>query len=109
MWFSQSQDIANLGGSSLVMSIHNGSLSQLLSVVYPEYEWLPWKFTKAPKFWEDVKNQRKFMDWAGKELKIKEINDWNKVSNQVFFCFLQRFIFFQGSHESGRNFPVTFA
>ena len=45
--------------------------------VYPEYDWLPWKFEKCPKkYWHDVKNERKFMDWAGKELNVKEMSDW---------------------------------
>ena len=56
----------------------------MLSNVYPEYEWLPWKFTKCPNFyWEDVNNQRKFLDWVGKELGIKEFSDWYKVRFEV--------------------------
>jgi hypothetical protein len=53
----------------------------LLAKVYPEYDWLPWKFPKVPqKFWDDVKNQRKFMEWAEKQL---HVTDWHKVSHQV--------------------------
>ena len=56
----------------------------LLSAAFPEYEWLPWKFNKCPRnFWDDLKNQRKFMDWAGKELGIKEMSDWYKVMEKV--------------------------
>ena len=60
------------------------SLSKLLANVYPEYEWLPWRFSKCPQnYWGDVNNQKKFVNWAGKELKIKELSDWYKVTNQV--------------------------
>ena len=53
--------------------------------MYPEYEWLPWKFDAAPRhYWESLENQRKFMDWAGKELGIKEMSDWYKVSQKDF-------------------------
>ena len=56
----------------------------LLSKMYPDYNWLPWKFKKCPrKYWDDVNNQRKFMDWAGKMLNIKDINDWSKVTTKV--------------------------
>ena len=56
----------------------------LLSAAFPEYEWLPWKFNKCPRnFWDDLKNQRKFMDWAGKELGIKDMSDWYKVMQKV--------------------------
>ena len=54
-----------------------------MSAVYPQYDWLPWKFTKSPgKIWEDDKNKRKFLEWAGKELGIKELSDWYKVSTK---------------------------
>ena len=59
------------------------SISKLLTVIYPDYEWLPWKFKCPQNFWDDIKNQRKFIDWAGKELGIKDMNDWYKVTIQV--------------------------
>ena len=67
-----------------LINIHNGSLQQTLSAVYPEYEWLPWKFARSPqKYWSEKKNQRKFMEHAGKELGIKDMSDWYKVSIKV--------------------------
>jgi hypothetical protein len=52
--------------------------------VFPTYEWLPWKFASIPKnYWDDVNNQIKFINWAGKELKIKEMSDWYNVSYKV--------------------------
>ena len=72
-----------MGGEGLVEK-YKGSIINLLSAVYPEYDWLPWKFGKTPQaFWEDVNSQKKFMEWAGKELQIKEKNDWYKIANNV--------------------------
>jgi hypothetical protein len=52
--------------------------------MYPDYRWLPWKFGKCPRnFWDDMKNQKEFMDWAGKHFKVKEISDWYNVSFNV--------------------------
>ena len=63
---------------------YNYSPSQLLKSVFPEYEWLPWKFDKCPqKFWENKGNQRLFMHWAAKELKINDMSDWYKISQSV--------------------------
>ena len=32
--------------------------------MYPDYNWLPWRFERVPRhFWEDKKNQRNFLDW----------------------------------------------
>jgi hypothetical protein len=63
---------------------YNSSPYLLLSSVFPDQEWLPWKFANAPKnFWNQIENQRKFMDWAGKQLNIKDMSDWYKVTQEV--------------------------
>jgi hypothetical protein len=98
------KDLIDLGGSFLL--VHGApSLHKLLSVIYPEYNWLPWKFDKSPKFfWGDTKNQRKFMEWASKELKIKEMSDWYQKSHQVkHFLFFQEILIFQDLLELGGN------
>jgi hypothetical protein len=53
--------------------------------VYPEYEKLPWKYQQrvSSEFWEDGSNQKKFVDWAATEFKIKEMNDWYRISLNV--------------------------
>jgi hypothetical protein len=52
--------------------------------MFPEYEWLPWKFSHSAKhFWEDVRNQRRFMEWAAKQLNIKGQSDWYNVTYMV--------------------------
>jgi hypothetical protein len=77
--------LVKIGGGSLLMN-HKNSRLQLLQNAYPEYNWLPWKFDVLPhKFFDNVNNQRKFMEWAGKELKIKEMSDWYKITNKDMF------------------------
>ena len=72
-----------MGGGS-ILEKYKGSLVALLKSMYPENDWLPWKFASCPQnYWDDLKNQRKFMDWAGKELKIKEQSDWYKITQKV--------------------------
>jgi hypothetical protein len=42
---------------------------------------LPWKFLKTPKnYWGDDNNKKKYLYWLGKQLGIKELNDWYKVT-----------------------------
>ena len=80
------QDLHKKLGSS-VIEAHNKSPYLLLSSVYPEYEWLPWKFgfNRSPRnWWDDVSNQRKYMDWVSKELHINKLSDWYNVSHKVF-------------------------
>jgi hypothetical protein len=80
---TKKKQIKEMGGSALVEQ-YKQSLLLLLSGVFPGYEWVPWRFEKcASGVWHDERNQRNFMEWAGKELKIKEMSDWYKVTNQV--------------------------
>jgi hypothetical protein len=81
------QELVDIGGlsPSQLRKKYSG-LDQLLSEAYPEYDWLPWKFSACPpKYWDDLKNQRKFMDWASKQLNITDMSDWYKVTDKVTF------------------------
>jgi hypothetical protein len=56
----------------------------MLSTLYPEYDWLPWKFAQSPKkFWDDISNQKRFLEWAGNQLGVKQYSDWYKVTPKV--------------------------
>jgi hypothetical protein len=55
----------------------------MLSQLYPEYQWLPWRFTPVPLgFWDNVKNQRTVIEWLGKQLQFQNWEDWYQVSTQ---------------------------
>ena len=35
-----------------------------LNSIYPNYEWIPWKFQKTTKnYWSNIENQRKYFNW----------------------------------------------
>ena len=56
----------------------------MLSTVYPDHNWLPWKFNAVPKhYWREMKNQKQYLEWAGKQLNTKEMSDWYKIKNEV--------------------------
>ncbi len=72
------------------MLIANSHLCDVLSVIYPEYEWLPWRFSYVPKgFWSDLKNQRKYLDWVATQLSMTNNNEnregWYKIQQTVIF------------------------
>lgn len=75
------QDLKNLGASGL-LSKYKDSPSDMLSSVYPDSEWLPWKFTTQKTYFDSVENQKKFLEWAGKQLNIQELDDWYKFSRK---------------------------
>jgi hypothetical protein len=52
--------------------------------VHPDFNWLPWKFGRIPtNYWSTLENQRQFLDSVAKQLGIKEMSDWYKVSAEV--------------------------
>jgi hypothetical protein len=78
------KDIHGIGGAGLLNYKYNGSLVSALHDLFPTYDWLPWKFVKCPQeFWDDKKNQRKFLDWAATQLDIKDMSDWYRVTQKV--------------------------
>jgi hypothetical protein len=50
-----------------------------------EHEWIPWKFRQvADGFWSDMQNQRNFFENLAVELKLQNMEDWYKVTSQVY-------------------------
>jgi hypothetical protein len=78
------QDLIELGGSHILVKLYEGSCYRLLSTVYPEHEWLPWRFETTPRnFWNEPINCRSFLDWAKPKLYIKNDEDWFEIPAKV--------------------------
>lgn len=65
-------------------SIYGGYIFNALRSVYPNYEWLPWKFKqKLPQgYWNKKENQKKFLDNITKELGFVNIADWYHITQK---------------------------
>ena len=59
----------------------------LLTQVYPEYPWLPWKFTgfSTKNLVTNPQKRQVFIEWMANQLNIKELNDWHKIKAEVNF------------------------
>ncbi len=56
----------------------------MLSALRPEYQWIPWMFNHVSMtHWTDKKNHKIFLDWAGKNLGVKQYEDWYKIMTKV--------------------------
>jgi hypothetical protein len=74
-----------MGGLDLLKYKYRGSIYDLLSKVYPNYDWLPWKFAdRLHNFWDIEKNQTKFMEWATQKLNINKMSDWYQITQNVY-------------------------
>jgi hypothetical protein len=62
-----------------------GNLENFLIDIYPDYKWIPWKFSRVPNnFWNSLENRKSYTDWLFEELKYKNQEDWYKINCQDF-------------------------
>ena len=78
-------DIENNKGGGLLIHYYNSSRLNLLKEIFPDYEWLPWKFTRAIQyFWDDKNNQKTYVKWLGELLGCTTMEDWYKIPGKDF-------------------------
>lgn len=65
-----------------IMKLHNDSLRISLAAAFPEHHWRPWLFADdARGYWQDISNQREFLDCVGKEeFSVSRLEEWYSVS-----------------------------
>jgi hypothetical protein len=83
-WYKISQKIICQNYGAGLSHIYNGSYQNILKSVYPDYEWIPWKFNQVPiNYWNEFKNHRFYMDWLYKELKYETIENWYNLTGDI--------------------------
>ncbi len=104
-WYSISRSELLHHGAGPLLAQYRGSIPKLLTVVYPQYTWDLSKFTptrshKLPSpltartterkttsrfrgYWDQVSNQRLFLDDLGKKLNITDQEGWYKVTRKI--------------------------
>jgi hypothetical protein len=78
-------DIINKNyGGGLLSNQYNSSLQRMITTIYPEIEWLPWKFIQVPaNYWNNIENHKKYMEWLFDILGYKTIEDWYKITRDI--------------------------
>ena len=84
-WYKIStKDITDNYGGGLLSRYYNGSIIELVSSMYPEYNWIIWKFKRVKSnYWQNKENHTKYMDWLGKELGYTTMEDY-KITRRYF-------------------------
>jgi hypothetical protein len=61
-------------------------LADLVRLAYPHHDWIEWKFESGVRngFWNDLENQRRFVDWFADQCGIKTDQDWSKITTSDF-------------------------
>src|SRR5690349_12610595 len=78
-WYSiTGEDVKRMGIGRLLKKKYNNSLKEALLSVYPDHEWLEWRIPTIDFF--SLENQVKYLDWLGKKLQIKNLEDWYHIT-----------------------------
>jgi hypothetical protein len=87
-WYAVNQkQLLQIDSKRTLSNFFDGSLPKALEWVYPHHSWVIWKFDDPlPRgFWDSSINQREFMDWLGKELRLRNMNSWYRVTKEEIF------------------------
>lgn len=76
------EDINDYEGSTLFHKFYGNSFIQAFETSYPFHKWIPWSFEEKvdPKFWDNEKNQRSFMQSVANQFGLKSLEDWYRIS-----------------------------
>jgi hypothetical protein len=75
-------DLLRLIGPNL-LNQYNRSIRKLLIGIYPNYDWKAWRFHAVPKgFWKEPQNVRECIEWLGRQLNVKQLDDWYNIKTQ---------------------------
>ncbi len=75
------QKVIDLGGDGLLTKHYSNSLYKMLLNVYPEIDWVPWKFLKLPKIvGRDPKLIKRAVNEMETQLGIKNPSEWTRVN-----------------------------
>ena len=79
-WYSITvEDVANLGGETVLVKYYNHSLSEALVALFPEWKWEKFRFS-AKGIWRDETELKRVMEGAKAEFRIGSPDDWYRVS-----------------------------
>ena len=85
-WYNIStKDVKNNYGDGLLMAYYNSSSIELVTSIYPDYNWIIWKFKFVTNnYWKNKENHTKYIEWLGKGLGYTTMEDWYKISQKDF-------------------------
>lgn len=73
-------------GGGLLNSKYSGSPSKFIKEVFPEFEWIPWKFAGGTTqgFWKNKDNVRKYLDWLMIQMNYNNIEEFYHIKQNDF-------------------------
>jgi hypothetical protein len=80
-WYNVSLlDIKRTGGGRMLQVFYHDSFIAAIQDIYPDYEWLPWRFKTCPRgYWNKRENILFFLNYLSKKLDVRSIAEWKEV------------------------------
>lgn len=67
----------------IIRRYYDNSLPKALQVLFPEHEWLPWKFSRtATNYWSSIDNCRHYLSRLALELGISSMEQWYSLTKE---------------------------
>ena len=83
-WYKLSTNIFKSNYGDGLLRKYNSKVIDLLKDLFPDHIWFVWKFKSSPKdIWKDDIIRKQYMDWLGKHLGYKTIEDWYGITQQT--------------------------
>lgn len=84
-WYNVSQNDFNTNKGIGVLGKFDHSYLNVLCYVFPDFQFLPWKFTTVPNgFWTDFEHIKQYLDWLYHHLGYTELYDWVNIHQRDF-------------------------
>lgn len=82
-WYQVTVADVTQRGLSGLLHLYNHSHITMITSVFSEHQWLPWKFQRVSAgFWDDENNRKQTLEWLKGELGIKQAEDWYSVTRE---------------------------
>lgn len=85
-WYNVTRRDVEEQGGGFLLSQYSNSIVLLVTGVYKDHSWQVWRFSRVPEgYWESFRGEdvRPFVEWVGKELDVRRLEDWYRVSLEV--------------------------
>ncbi len=94
-WYKISKrEIYSKGGTTLLNNYYGDNLWKMLSTVFPEFDFIPWKFKNASKsLLRKPEIIFKAIKSIENKLEIKNPMEWNRISSEKINSFDERKVF----------------
>ncbi|HIE97697.1 MAG TPA: hypothetical protein EYQ63_11955 [Fuerstia sp.] len=85
-WYQiRNQDFLRNSGATVLDRLYGSSVLEAMRDILPNYDWLPWLFSKTPRgFWDEAENREAYMQWLQGTLQLKTEEDWYQLTEKSF-------------------------